>query len=894
MEGVMNKDLTKTITALFVCLAICVASDSARARRLGPADRSAESGIRLMGTSAGILTGGRTYIVLYWNKEPSATGYNLYRRLKSETGGKPLLVNAGRPISSVTTCDELEKIIERGSPEWETMQKAFSAARAREKTGIPEKKPPAISEKPPLKESAIRTPFLDPARGIGDFRPLFEAVDLCYVFKRGLTAQEEAIFDILANTNLKFRRARGLAFVDDTVTAHEEYVYELKGLDKSGKETTLAFSETIKAGHFILPGPPLNLTATAGDGKVLLLWDRKSEDFSYMVLRAESSTGPYHPVNAQPVVFDIETDLEGTKLESPRPGFVDYQWWNDEGLPITHEVEGRSIDGPKNNRTYYYKVTARDILGRTGAESSYVRATPQDTTPPSAPAAFTISVSPSRPELILTWKKSVRDVKGHQEQDHRHVYRIYRSDKLEDLEYLGVITPESRRKTPLPEPWERLRGLALTRARRVAEIFANPTDPATPELSWRDDSPGLVPEYGEKDFFYRIVCEDAQGNLSAPSAIISGRVPDRNPPGPTRVIDSEGFNDRIKIYWSPNTEPDLAGYQIYRSICDRGSIYHPRVIAIHRTLVKIPDQMEKQLPCDYVLIAEVLLKDGSVELDSAGRAFYEDRSVPEGSPICYSYWVRAFDQARNLYAGDPGNCPRPGESICQKLYENTPPPAPVITGLKAKNNAVLVEWTSSPIQDLRAFHVYRSTEENGVPEFVACVYIDGTPASREPWRGIENPRCADIPAEPNPVSMVVSYSDKAIEPGRVYWYRVSALDWLGNESHGDDLRQIPAISTFTYSKDLPPQPVIQPLSGPPPAGCGRIIRWRPAYDATKLRGFIVFRSTEREGVFRQVSPVIKGNEFKDTLALQGKKYWYRVQAIDLRGKLSEPSEPVQY
>lgn len=116
MERIMNKDLTKMITALFVCLATSLATDSARARRLGPADRSEESGIRLMGTSARILAGGRTYIVLYWNKEPSATDYNLNRRLRSETGGKPLPVNAKGPISSVRTCDELKSIIKEGSP----------------------------------------------------------------------------------------------------------------------------------------------------------------------------------------------------------------------------------------------------------------------------------------------------------------------------------------------------------------------------------------------------------------------------------------------------------------------------------------------------------------------------------------------------------------------------------------------------------------------------------------------------------------------------------------------------------------------------------------------------------------------------------------------------------
>lgn len=857
-------------------------ASSAKALSFFPIVGSPESEFKLIATSAGLSSLKETYIVLYWTREPKAAGYNLYR---SQDSASPVRLNE-RPITIVRTCDELKNFIRPYSPEWMIMLRAFLGAGRPEKTGVPEKVTSDLSKTSTTEGTKLYIPSLSSNRGVGVTMRVIQAVEatLCQFFEAGLTNKQQAIFEALASYNLKFRLAYGLAFIDEEVTPDQEYVYEVRPVDSQGKEMNSVAQTKVRAGHFVLPAAPQNLQAKAGDTKVLLTWDRRIEDFTYNVLRAERRTGPYLTVNAQPVVFDVETDLEGNELEKTGPGFIDFQRWNEEGLPVTHEVEGHLIDGPKNGRAYFYKVVAIDILGRRGAESAVVEVTPQDTTPPAAPDSLVINVSPTRPELIFNWKKSIRDVAGHREQDRRHIYRLYRAERMEDLQYLAIRPPEKSRRSMIPEEVMRRTKLAISSLRPIAEITADPSDISSLDLTWTDSWPGLVPEYGEKDFFYCLVCVDESGNRSSPSAIISGRIPDRTCPGPTRVVGSEGRGDHIKIFWLPNSEPDVAGYQIYRSTCDRGSVYRP----------VIKKEQKQITPCDFILIGQVLLREGGAEVDSSGRFVFEDRTIPEGSPICYSYWVRAFDQARNIYSGNADLCPESGEFVCEKLYEEIPPPPPVITGLKAKNRAVLIEWTSSPIQDLRAFHVYRSLKENEEPEFVACVYVDGTPPSRERWRGMKHPPCAEIPAEPNPVSLAVSYLDNTVEPNTVYWYRVSALDWLGNESQANNLLSIPAIGTFTYSKDLPPKPVVEPPAGPPAADCGRIIRWRPLYDETRLQGFIVFRSRERNGVYHQISPIIKGNEFKDTSALQGMKYWYRVQSVDLRGKLSEASEPVQY
>jgi hypothetical protein len=212
--------------------------------------------------------------------------------------------------------------------------------------------------------------------------------------------------------------------------------------------------------------------------------------------------------------------------------------------------------------------------------------------------------------------------------------------------------------------------------------------------------------------------------------------------------------------------------------------------------------------------------------------------------------------------------------------------------MKARSNSVVIEWLASPLQDLKAFHVYRSEKETDPPSFVASVLTDGTVSSSR-WEGL-NPRCEDIPAEANPTAFLASFEDRGLEPNKVYWYRISALDWLGNESEKADITKIPAISTFTYTRDIPATPALIPPGPQPSEGCGLLVRWTPAFNPAGHTGFMVFRSPSASGPFRQVSPVVQGNEFTDTTALRGMDHYYKVQVMDRRGYLSEPSAPVLY
>jgi hypothetical protein len=173
--------------------------------------------------------------------------------------------------------------------------------------------------------------------------------------------------------------------------------------------------------------------------------------------------------------------------------------------------------------------------------------------------------------------------------------------------------------------------------------------------------------------------------------------------------------------------------------------------------------------------------------------------------------------------------------------------------------------------------------------FLACVFTDGT-VSPTPWRGLQ-PVCADIPAVPNPVTAHGQYLDSTAVPHEVYWYRVSALDWLANESDGAALDNLPSSSTFTYTNDLPATPAVLPQTDVAIAGCGLDVQWGPTFDSSELEGFVVFRSTAG-GPYRQVSGVLAANGFSDSSARRGVDYWYCVQSVDKVGTLSVPSVPV--
>ena len=785
-------------------------------------------------TSADIAPDGTTFVVLRWENVGEAVGYNIYRRPAAESPGRPLRpINGATPVRVPQSSRELKAIVAPGTTAWDTLAKLLAAAAGS-----------------------------GPRRGIG-------TVDPAEAFDRGLTEAERTLIQAGAQATLAMGRLAGIAYIDRGVKAHEQYRYELHGVRADDSTFVLAQDLLVEAGAFTLPAPPSGVTTQAGDRRVLVLWNRNPQAATFDVERAISAGGPFARVNPLPIAYDLATGLDGAPLALEQPGFLDIGAWDASGLPIPHQLLGTWISGPDTGMTYWYRVASRDALERQGSWSAPLAAPPVRTVAPMAPDELQVMPNTFATGLVVKWRTVTRNVENHA------------------FTHQGVLDTSQRYHVYRAEGREQLEDLANLQSHLVAILSANPTDVARPVQEWHDTDPVLRPPYGAKPFFYRVRGQDAFLIPSAPSATIGAAVPDTIPPGPTTVVGAEGHAKHIRIEFKPNPEPDVAGYQIYRGVCDHGYVYVPGIV---RKPEGEPEHRDDRYRCDMALVGDVPIGDANAILAVDGIIWFDDHSVPAGSPVCYAYWVRAYDFAGNLYGGDEHACPASrNEYRCASLREKTPPEIPVVTGLRARNNGVLVEWIASPEQDLRAFHIYRSDLEFDPPKFLACVFTDGSVVSF-PWVGTV-PSCAAVPAVSNPLTARGAYLDETAEPHRVYWYRVAALDWLGNESAGTNLLDIPASSTFTYTSDLPPTPAMLPQTPPAGAACGLDIAWGPPFDAAAIQGYVVFRGAPHQP-YRQVSGILAATTFTDVTARRGVDYFYRVQAIDHAGTLSEPSPPL--
>src|SRR5439155_284263 len=71
-----------------------------------------------------------------------------------------------------------------------------------------------------------------------------------------------------------------------------------------------------------------------------------------------------------------------------------------------------------------------------------------------------------------------------------------------------------------------------------------------------------VSVWGDKTYLYQLLALDGDGHESPLTDIVTGHL--IQPAPPLNFILGSG-PDFIRLNWTPNSEPDLAGYNIFRS-----------------------------------------------------------------------------------------------------------------------------------------------------------------------------------------------------------------------------------------------------------------------------------------------------------------------------------------
>ncbi|WP_051010709.1 BspA family leucine-rich repeat surface protein [Salinibacter ruber] len=420
---------------------------------------------------------------------------------------------------------------------------------------------------------------------------------------------------------------------------------------------------------------------------------------------------------------------------------------------------------------YYYRVTAADSAANESSFSGQVRATPQDTEPPSAPTGLAAQADTTgQGRVSLRWSPpEAADLAGH---------RLYRST--------ASFTDTSG-------------------ADRIATL--------TPTDSVHVDTTATVGE----TYHYRVAAVDTASNQSGLSGEAVATPEDKAPPPVPTGLTAEAGGRSVSLNWAAATEGGLAGYRLYRATSSfsdtteaepvtdtlvtgtsftdtglaAGSEYHYRVAAVDTAAnqsglsdeaVATPEDRAAPSPppslvaeageeaeaggialswvaSDSADVEKYLLHRDTAPIDSsagpegiapldsvgAGTTSYSDTTGAVGTE--YYYRVTAVDAAANE-SGFSREATATPEDV-------TPPPVPTGLAATAGGRQVGLSWAPGTGGGLAGYRLYRSAR--GLPG------TSGAPLSERLITGS-------------------TFTDTTAEVGTAYRYAVTSVDTAGNES----------------------------------------------------------------------------------------------------------------
>ena len=334
-------------------------------------------------------------------------------------------------------------------------------------------------------------------------------------------------------------------------------------------------------------------------------------------------------------------------------------------------------------------------------------------------------------------------------------YLVLRVSDATLLAAAGVSMAAHRALT-LAQQRQQLRELGSRRAN--AAVFSA----VTPEPVWAAASGALgyldrLDGTVRNRFVYRLRSIDRAGNLAPwpadPAPTEAGRVavvvsvPASTPPSPPRWAGSAPTPDGLALHWVPNSEPDLAGYRLYRTD-DAEAAADPRAMT---------PLLGGATPEGAGGLAPVLVRRGTgptptIEVDvlppgdtSPGRLVrYVDADVAGGAPV----WYRLVAQ------DTAGNRSLPSDVLVARPPKREPPDPPQWVAAEPVPGGVDLDWTATE-PDLEPLVLRRRAED-------------------PLWR----PLSAWLPRGTS------TFQDSGAEPGAQYEYRVRVRDRVGHVVDG--------------------------------------------------------------------------------------------------------------
>lgn len=223
-----------------------------------------------------------------------------------------------------------------------------------------------------------------------------------------------------------------------------------------------------------------------------------------------------------------------------------------------------------SGQTYYLAVAALDNSGHRSALSDEISIVPM--LEPHAPQGIT--VTNGEVSIVISWNdNSEIDLQG---------YNVYRYTSLDTT---------------------------------LVKVTSSPL----PVTSYQDSD-----VWGDRTYYYKITAVDNDENESDFSSLVYGHLLPPKVPGRPLIAPGKTF---IRLVWTRNTEPDFAGYNIYRSTDSLGEFSK-----INTTLIPVADYTDETVEQGVVYYYRIEAQDTTDAVSGVSRHIWA-RTVPMNQRI---------------------------------------------------------------------------------------------------------------------------------------------------------------------------------------------------------------------------------------------------------------------
>ncbi|MGW1192046.1 PA14 domain-containing protein [Streptomyces sp. NPDC002559] len=511
-------------------------------------------------------------------------------------------------------------------------------------------------------------------------------------------------------------------------------------------------------------------------------------------------------------------------------------------------------------------------------------------------------------------------------------------DKVKPLVPAGTTVAYSPTdmSTKIGWAWNKEMDLAGYRVYRRLKGASYPTKPiaTTTSTSYTDTT---VPKDGNV-YYYEVRAYDKAGNVSSGTADLAVTTVDRTAPAAPKGVEdnwSMDFPTEITLYWDSNTEPDLAGYRVYRSTSNpvaltpenlltgdklspggytgplppTGDVYYYVVTAVDTHGLESPASATAMYytrdltgPVDTALNARAVESEAGVTLDwDASERTSDDfagysvfRRTVRGTTVGVSEEVGkgvrgttftdaapppGFTYRYRVVAVDHArNGGVPSQELTLDVVGNTTAPA-AVAGLTAtpKENGVTLSWDANDEPGFDHYRVLRGTLADG-----GWTY---TPV-QDSWT-----------LKPREIT-ATTFHDAVPADGQQVRYAVVAVDQYGNRLAPETGASVADVT------ELDLRPTAPPATGAPLGHLGADasgwISWFLSSDRNEngspVSGFAIHRWNPRTATFERIGTEPEDNagsgDWTDLDQPAATTVYYRVTVLYADGTESGASETV--